>query len=302
MKFEKILKDWQRPLRDRVTRTIQLKTEMSLYQGSANDEGSGQRLGTISGHLQALEDELRGAAKRVPEVTLEEVYGGVDVVRSILCGVYQQLLGGVPELLLSEGWEDPMEVGLVSEMYAEAYYPPPEAGPTLSRRLRVPVVFRCLDGRCVYSSLELIVHFDWLAQCGLRLDPELGGGVEGLEIQILGTESELNSLPKVMRFDGAGGDRQISGFLQDADYFAGARGDEGIINSQFKFDESEAALAEVEFEEPGGEHRWLTESERPYRGLRVWLGDADEGEVLVALGEPGEGLVYFDDRFRGQSA
>lgn len=299
MKFEKLLKEWHRPLRTRAARTIQLKTEMGLYHGSANDEGRGQRLGTLGGHLLTLEGELRSAARRIPESTLEEIYGGVDVVRSVLCGVYEQLLGSTPALVPSDEWEDPREVGVAGEMYGEAHYPPPEAGPTLSRRLQVPVVFRCLDGRCVSSSLEVVLHFDWVAQCHLRLEAGPAGGVEGLDILVLGTESELGSLPKVMRFDGAGGFCQVSGYLNQSDCGLEEPGDEGIINSWEEEEERVGDFGEGLEREPG-EQGWLTESERPYRGMRVWLGDAEEGEVLVGIGEPGEGLVYFDPRFRGE--
>ena len=131
MKFSKLLRDWQAPVRARVEDCLKVDSELSLYHPAANDEGSQgmDSIETVRQRLCSIAILLRTAREKIPLSLLRELYGGVDVQRVVLTALFEQITGGL--IRFSEEYSRCHEGGdNLRDMYASASYPPPFAGPT----------------------------------------------------------------------------------------------------------------------------------------------------------------------------
>ena len=298
MKFEKLLREWQAPLRARASNFLQIESELSLYHPAANDQGQESlRVGEeVRGTLASLEYRLATARENIPLPVLCAHYGGVDIKRALMGAIFEQVTGGAIRVSSSASHAAPEENDEYWEMYEEASYPPPGAGNSRSRGLRLPVTLRCLDGRRVTSSMGVVLHFDWLRECNVRLSGGITGGLEGIEIPILGLEEEFLELPMKMRFDAAGSDWQVTSVQGEEPPTCPAWGDEGIINAGMEIfrDPSDLALLESVVDEECAAD-WVGEPDASYTRLRVWAEQSEGCEELLAIGEPQVGVVYFGD-------
>jgi hypothetical protein len=298
MKFEKLLREWQAPLRARTSNFLQIESELSLYRPAANDQGQESlRLGEeVRGTLASLEYRLATARENIPLPMLCEQYGGVDVKRALMGAIFEQVTGGAIRVSSSAACAAPEETDEYWEMYEEASYPPPGAANSRCRRLCLPVTLRCLDGRRVTSSMGVVLHFDWLRECDVRLSGDITGGLDEIEVPILGLEEELLELPKTMRFDAAGSDWQVSSVQGEERPACPAWGDEGIINAGMEIfrEPSDLTLLESVVDDEAAAD-WVGEADTSYTRLRVWAERGEGREDLLAIGEPQVGVVYFGD-------
>ena len=171
MKFAKILRDWQVPVRARVEDCLRVDSELSLYHPAANDEGNRgmDSIETVRERLHSIAILLRTAREKIPLSLLRELYGGVDVHRAILAGIFEQITGGF--LRFNEDhFNDQDGVDILRDMYASASYPAPCAGPTMSREIEVPLWFRGLNGESFRRRIEVHLHFDWMSKIFFNLN------------------------------------------------------------------------------------------------------------------------------------
>ena len=117
--------------------------------------------------------------------------------------------------------------------------------------------------------------------------------LDQIEITILGLEEELADFPDRICLDVAGENVQVSAAEASLELDSSAWSDDSIINAGreiFSGPQDEALLYSFEGDEDNC--GWDTGNDSIYKGLRIWVLDAQGSEDLIALGEPGIGLVY----------
>ena len=163
MKVTRLLREWQKPIRDRVSTFSRLDTEFSIYQAVANDDGGGRtdEFDNVFKRLEMLSTLLDTSRNKIPLRVLKNLYGGVNVRRTLIGHIYEQLTG--TGLRILEGgssigqhkWQD---------IFTDASYPMPDSTPSFTS-FGTKVLLRSLDGREFHSEFQTFVETDWLGSC-----------------------------------------------------------------------------------------------------------------------------------------